>query len=187
MRNVPLRYQDASIDDVPQEIRDKISAIRETRRGLYIHGPVGTGKTHIAYAIAKEVFKTVRKNTDGVAVSQSVELGTFVNASELFAEMRRDMDKDWTNKTEPLEKLMETRKIIIIDDIGAEKPSEWVSEQFYLLLNHRYNEILPTIFTSNLSLPQLEERLGDRTVSRIVGMCDVVKLGGEDRRMPKKV
>lgn len=185
MRNVPLRYKDASMNDVSKDIQEKIATMKETRRGIYIHGPVGTGKTHVAYAIAKEIFKTVQKDEEGDVLAEGVSLGTFVNASELFAEMRRDMDKDFANKTEPLQALMETRRVIIIDDIGAEKPSEWVSEQFYLLLNHRYNEVLPVIFTSNLSPAQLEERLGDRTVSRIVGMCDIVKLSGVDRRIPK--
>lgn len=180
MNNIPLRFKSAKYNDVPESIRNLFDKVQETRRGVYIHGAVGTGKTHIAYAIHKHFSSPVsvgENNENEIMVPK----GIFVNASELFAEMKRDIDRK--DKQEPMTRLLETRKLIFIDDIGAEKLSEWVAAEFYLLLNHRYNEMLPTVFTSNLTLSGLAERLGDRTVSRIAGMCDVVKLEGADRRL----
>ena len=94
-----------------------------------------------------------------------------------------DFDRPWNMKLKEEEKIMDFKGLLFIDDIGAEKMTEWVAETFYLILNYRYNEMLPTIFTSNLSPSELAERIGDRIVSRIIGSSDVIKLDGEDRRL----
>jgi len=175
---IPKRYESASISDVPENVKEHFGKIKETRRGIYIHGSVGTGKTHIAYALLSACKKDISAGGEVVGTESSA---TFINASEFFAEMKRDFDRK--EKTYPMENLMQSRKLLFIDDIGAEKLSEWVISEFYLLLNHRYNEMLPTIFTSNLSLDELSEKFGERITSRIAGMCDVVELSGVDRRI----
>ena len=68
---------------------------------------------------------------------------------------------------------------------GSEKITEWVLETFYLLINKKYNERIPLVITSNFKLMNLATQLNDRIVSRIVEMCDVVELTGEDRRLIK--
>ena len=173
----PPRYKDAKYDDVHENVKACFDKIRETRRGIYIHGSVGTGKTHIAYSLHNYYTKE-RKVGDEV---HKIHRGIFINASELFSEMKKDFDRK--DKEHPMEELVQSRKLLFIDDIGAEKLSEWVISEFYLLLNHRYNEMLPTIFTSNLSPDELSERLGERITSRIIGMCDVVRLEGSDKRL----
>lgn len=178
-----MRFRGASYEEVPEKIRILFEKIRKTRRGIYIHGSVGIGKTYIAYALHKQFTRKFLSGGEEITEYS----GVFVNASELFADMKRDFDRPFTEKKEPMARLLESRKLLFIDDIGAEKLSEWVAAEFYLLLNHRYNEMLPTIFTSNLTLTELAERLGDRTVSRIAGMCDVVKLDGDDRRLTEEV
>jgi len=170
----PARYIDAKYEDVPQVIRDLFEKVKDTRRGMYIHGPVGSGKTHIAYALANHAITDMRLfNT------------RFWNVTQLLHTLRADFDKPWTEKARIDEDLLEDRGLLFLDDIGSEKMSDWVAETFYLILNWRYNENLPTIFTSNLPIAELAERVGDRTASRIVEMCDVVELGGEDRRLTK--
>lgn len=72
--------------------------------------------------------------------------------------------------------------IVILDDIGAEKPSEWVEEQLYALIDLRYRKQRSTFFTTNCTLKQLEGQIGSRSVSRIMEMCEGVRVGGEDWR-----
>lgn len=88
-------------------------------------------------------------------------------------------------------------EVLVLDDLGAERTTEWVSEQIFNIVNHRLNKGLQTIITSNYSPEQLILRLspknrngeveddeqGYRIVSRIKDMCYVVNLTGEDRRM----
>lgn len=72
--------------------------------------------------------------------------------------------------------------IVILDDIGAEKPSEWVQEQLYALIDLRYRMQRSTFFTTNCTLKQLESQIGSRIVSRIFEMCEGVKVSGTDWR-----
>lgn len=167
---IPEKYKDSKYEDVPQEIRDRFEKIRETRRGLYIHGPVGTGKTHIAYALNKHWDEKGGKVI-------------FWNTTKLLRSIKNDFDKKFYDKDREEEKIMSSRALLFLDDMGAEKITEFAAETFYLIVNHRYQEKVPVIFTSNLPIADLADRIGDRTASRIVEMCDVVELIGEDRRM----
>ena len=62
----------------------------------------------------------------------------------------------------------------------------WVGETFYSIINTRYERMLPTFFSSNLSLPELAEKMGDRIASRIAEMCQIIKLSGKDLRICQK-
>ena len=172
---IPLRYVDVSEKDIPEKIKKIVLNLKKDRRGLYIHGSVGTGKTHLIYAIAqmvreKEIVGKVR----------------VYNSSDMLRQMRDAFNKsDPYDNADLFKELLEFRGLLIIDDIGAEKLSDWVLETFYLLVNKRYEEVMPTIFTSNLPLKDLAEKIGDRTVSRIVESCDIFEIKGEDKRIKK--
>lgn len=169
---VPLRYADATFADVPKNIKNAFEKLPDTRKGMYLHGGVGTGKTHIAYALMKE--------------ARSREISTrFYNTGELLREIKQDFNRPWGEKSHIDEAIMEYRGLLILDDIGAEKISDWVAETFYIIVNERYNEKLPTIFTSNLNISELSGHVGDRITSRIIEMCDVFELTGSDRRLQK--
>jgi len=168
---IPPRYEKTSWQDVPKKIQASVEQIRETRKGIYLHGESGTGKTHIAYAIAKYVEE---------AMHIKVKI---YNSPNLFASIRDAMDGEYRGF---MRDLLEYKGLLIIDDVGAEKPTEWVFEQFYRIINHRYEQKLPIIFTSNLSLESLAEKLDGRIPSRIVEMCEVIELGGADRRLTGK-
>lgn len=171
MRSIPKRYESVKYEDAPEKIRAAFDKIRETRRGLYIFGPVGTGKTHIAYALKKKWDETSRYSAD------------FWNTSELMQEIKDDFDRDNYSKTHRFDKIMEEKEPLFLDDIGSEKLTDWVLERFYLIINRKYNDMLPVIFTSNYSIEDLAARVGDRIASRIVEMCDIIKIDGEDRRL----
>lgn len=170
---IPERYKDAKYEDVPKEIRERFEKIHETRKGMYVHGSVGSGKTHISYSL--------KKFWDSKASKGAI----FWNTAELMREIKMDFDRPAIDKTRAEEKIMRFTGLLFIDDIGSEKMTDFVAETFYMIINHRYEKRLPIIFTSNLPIGDLAERIGDRTTSRIVEMCDVIELSGSDRRMEK--
>jgi DNA replication protein DnaC len=77
---------------------------------------------------------------------------------------------------------LRTVPLAIFDDIGAERPSEWVRERLLTLLGHRYDNELTTIATSNMTLAELREPLGARIASRIEGMTAPIHFVTTDRR-----
>lgn len=171
----PKRYEHVQYNDVPDSIRSVFDKIKETRRGLFIHGGVGTGKTHIAYALKNKFDETANNKAH------------FWNTTELLRELKEDFDRPYGEKKNILEQLMTSKTLIFLDDIGAEKISDWVQETFYLLINKKYNNCLPIVFTSNYTLAELNERVGERIVSRILEMCDRFKVDGVDRRFDKVI
>lgn len=173
---IPSRYAGVEWKDVPKKVQDHVLKMKEHRRGLYIHGSVGSGKTHLMYAIAK-----------GIEEKEIVKIGVRAySCTDLLRQIREDFNqKDAYSKEHVFESVLEYRGLLMIDDIGSEKLSEWVLETFYAIVNKRYEEVLPTIFTSNLEIHELAERIGDRTVSRIVESCDGFEVTGEDRRLKK--
>lgn len=166
----PERYKSATYADVPQNIKALFEKMKETRRGLYIHGGVGTGKTHVSYALLNSMDSLKLKSW-------------FKNIPELLREIRLDLGRANQDKTFVEEKLMDFGGLLFLDDIGSERMTEWVEETFYLIINKRYEKMLPIIFTSNLSIKDLSVKVGDRIASRIVEMCDIVELTGNDRRL----
>jgi DNA replication protein DnaC len=177
---IPLRYEGAKYEEIPQEIRDKFEQMGKSKKGLYIHGPVGTGKTYIIYALAKKREERRQKNYDNGISDPSCWV---YNSTEFLRDIKEDFDKRQEDKINVYEKMLSYDGLLILDDLGAEKMTEWVSETFYLIINDRYENLKQTIITSNFSIKDQAERIGDRTVSRIVEMCDVIELVGEDRRL----
>lgn len=73
--------------------------------------------------------------------------------------------------------------MLIVDDLGSERPTDWTSERLYALVNRRWMEEAPTVFTSNLAPDPLQDAIGERTFSRIVGSGAVtLSLTGKDQR-----
>lgn len=171
----PKRYTNAKWEDIPTTIQDAFEAMRGGGKGIYIHGAVGTGKTHICWAIKHHYDKP-----------EAYRYLRFWNVVDLMHEIRSDFDRMPHDKHRPEEDLTdpdERNKILILDDIGAEKANEFVAETLYRIINFRYNNMLPTIFTSNLPVGDLADKIGERSASRIVEMCDIIELSGGDRRI----
>ena len=169
--NKPKMYEEAGYADVPNGIKWFFEKIKDTRRGIYVHGAVGSGKTHVAWALAQEW------------VDKGGRPPLFWNVSELIRSIKRDFGKHAYDRDREEEYIMQHRGMLFLDDLGAEMATDFVQDTLYLIINRRYEEKLPTIITSNLDLGELSDRVGDRIASRIAGMCDVVELEGGDRRL----
>jgi DNA replication protein DnaC len=151
---------------------DDMGANLEAGRGLWLMGDTGTGKTTLAMLVSKAALED----------SRSVAI---YSLPKLLARIRRTYDAEpgGDSYLSFFERLTSV-DLLHIDDLGAEKRSDWVLEQLYALVNERYEAQRSMLVTTNLDQQQLEEQIGPRTVSRLVEICgDPLPLFGPDRRV----
>jgi DNA replication protein DnaC len=187
---IPPRYRGVSFDrppvsDMARDLQTK-AAVAEVRkfvdeldvrlqegRGLWLFGDTGTGKTTLAMLISQAAL----------AAGKTVAI---YSLPKLLARIRRTYDAEPGGESylSFFERLTSV-DLLHIDDLGAEKRSDWVLEQLYALVNERYEAQLSVLITTNLDHQELEEQIGSRTVSRLTQICDEVDVFGEDRRYGK--
>lgn len=149
-------------------------------RSLYITGDCGVGKTYTAVSIMRGFAKNL---SCGNFVTPFGNLPIFVNVPELLMKIRTCFNSDSkTTEEAMLWKYFDT-KLLVLDDLGAEKTSEWALQSLYVIINKRGSEKRQTIITSNLTLNEINDKLSDRIASRIRGMCNIVVMKGKDRRL----
>ncbi|MEV6524953.1 ATP-binding protein [Longispora sp. NPDC051575] len=136
-------------------------------RSLLLLGVTGAGKTHAAFGALRAAV------TQPVAVRWEA-----TTAADLYADLRPRSGTD----SEAILERYRRADLLLLDDLGAARPTEWVEEMTYRLLNDRYAEQRPVIITTNLPLVDFKARLGDRITSRLAEMCTRVVLTGPDRR-----
>ena len=139
-------------------------------RGLWLEGDVGTGKTTLAMLVSKRAIEA----------GHSVAI---YSLPRLLARIRRTYDGA-TGELSYLQffERLTSVDLLHLDDLGAEKRSDWVLEQLYAIVDERYATNRSIIVTTNLDETALEEQIGKRTVSRLVEMCEKLPVFGEDHR-----
>ena len=145
-------------------------------RGLLFHGDIGVGKTHLAIALMKEVIR--RKGARAV----------FYETRDLL-KLVRDTYNNQVESTElDVLRPVLAAELLVLDDLGGEKKSPWVEETLGLVVNTRYSERRTTVFTTNLMDVDNTEpnsiafQLGLRIRSRLLEMCEWVKIDSHDTR-----
>ncbi len=129
---------------------------------LMLWGEPGNGKTHLASAIVNELSKK-----GYIVVFQSVP--------ELLQRIRSTFNSEnKENETQIMRALLEC-DLLILDDIGAEKTTEWVEEKLFNIIDGRYRKELPTLYTSNLEPKELKNQVGKRSYDRMVETSLTVK------------
>lgn len=140
-------------------------------QGLLLSGSVGTGKTHLAAATAMYLMGHGIETTYGTAT-----------------QMLSDIKAGWSSDDNQILRRLSMVSLLVIDDLGKEYSKKtdgwsWAQEQFFQVINARYERYLPMIITTNHDMQQLSKVMGDAIVSRLVECCKGVRCVGDDYRM----
>ncbi len=186
--NVPERYRDCSFKDFHHLNNPSLKSARRlaeefadaypyVETGLLFLGPSGTGKTHLAIAILNEVTRAKGRP------------GLYADFSDLLLKIQSTFKTDATESKEDVLTPFAEVELLVLDELGATKPSDFARDMLYALLNTRYNRRRITIATSNYldelgkgEREKLEDRIGYRLRSRLHEMCRTVHLTGADYR-----
>jgi DNA replication protein DnaC len=199
---IPVDYRDAVVEhpDVAAWVRTITEAAVEPNAGglnphfgaagrrriahgpsLLLWGSTGAGKTHQAYGAIRALTAA------GCGVSWQA-----TTAADLYADMRPQSGVDPEHMLRRIVRV----PLLLLDDLGAAKGSQWTEEITFRLVNWRCQNRLPTIFTTNLPpvrelaseprQPVLRDVIGDRVLSRLSGMCAPVHFSGPDRRFQRR-
>lgn len=174
---VPYRYRDAVAEhpDI-QAWADRAAANLRDAGFLVLSGPIGTGKTHQAYGALRRIAESGPRRFEMIATT----------APDLYGLLRPGgSEKSSEHELKRLSRI----PLLLLDDLGTEKLSEFTEETTTRIVNHRYNESLPLLITTNLPVragadpgQDLVTRLGDRLASRLAQTATVVHLDGPDLR-----
>lgn len=204
---IPARYRDCTLDafdpSYPRADSSLAGALRTARKfvetypvdtagkGLIFVGAAGLGKTHLAVGVLQRL------------VRERGARGLFCDYRELLKNIQNSYNSQVNTTELELLKPVFAAEVLVLDDLGAQKPNEWVWDTVALILNTRYNDRLTTIITTNYpdlpagggSLtdaeraarePTLGDRIGDRMRSRLAEMCMRVEMKGQDFRQTVK-
>lgn len=183
---IPKRYLDCSFTNYHTFTKSQEMALKyaytltqkypDVKKGLLFMGGVGTGKTHLAAAILKGLTER------GFSC-------LFYEFGSLLKEIQASYNPaTQTSELQVLEPVFEA-EILVLDELGVSKTTEWVRDTMYYIINKRYNDEKITIFTTNYmdernddAEETLEDRIGTRLRSRLYEMCETIKIEGPDYR-----
>lgn len=164
---IPPRWSGWSMDKLPKGFR--VAANQWLTDGfpnsanLILSGPTGSGKTSMAYAIGKEIYLLGNK----VKIWQS---------AELFDEMRG------TDQSREVLESVKNADVLILDDLGSERKTDWVEERLFLIIDYRWQWKLPVIVTTNLTAEQMPDKISERVISRLMDSSTFLVVDGKDYR-----
>jgi DNA replication protein DnaC len=200
--HVPERYKDCTLDAYEiyhgsdRSLKEGLQAARKFveaypvdtgGKGLLFIGSIGVGKTHLAVGVLQRLVRE-----KGVK-------GLFCDYRELLKNIQNSYNPQVNTTELELLKPVFAAEVLVLDDLGAQKPNEWVWDTVALILNTRYNDKLSTIITTNYPDMAagsgaksdaeraareitLGDRIGDRMLSRLAEMCIRVEMSGKDFR-----
>jgi len=181
---IPKRYRDVAFErwpvteihrpavDVARRFALDIERHLDAGDGLWLMGPVGTGKTTLAMLVSKAALEAGR----------SVAIYSLPRLLNDIREIHRT-DKSHVDLLDRLTAV----DLLHIDDVGAERTTDWVLEELYSIVNARYEDQRSIVITTNLYPTDLSGQIGERIVSRLTEMCgDGVEVPGEDSRIERR-
>jgi DNA replication protein DnaC len=187
--NIPLRFIGVELksyypEDNKSQAKAKkvaeefIATYPALNNGLLFHGSTGVGKTRLLCCIGNQLIK--EKGSEII----------YIDWNDLAREMKSGEDaasRDYANISQLIQRLARV-ELLLFDELGASRPSPWVEDNIYFLINRRYNDNRITLFASNYfdkkidSQETLSERIGIRIRSRLFEMARSVEIMGVDYR-----
>ena len=175
------RYIDCSFDNFKatcETLKGAIKALSEIDQQFLgsvflISKTSGTGKTHLAIAVLRKL------------ILSGIRDSVFVSSPSLFLEIKNSFDSATAHESEIIEKYCSV-PFLVVDDIGVERVSDWAKQIWYIIIDRRYSDMKPTIYTSNLSLGEIAEFYGDRIASRLSAGI-VLTIDAKDYRLANRV
>jgi len=166
---VPPRWKNWTIDQLPPQFQkvgnEWISSGFTEAKNLILFGRTGSGKTSMAYALGRELY----------LLGYKVKV---YHTAEMFDEMRR------VENSEEVMKRVKEADLLILDDLGSERRTEWVEERLFLIIDYRWQWELPSIITTNYTPAEFSSNLSKRVVSRLFDNTVQVPIEGKDYRAP---
>jgi DNA replication protein DnaC len=200
---IPKRYQHCSLDSYETSFRGADASMRQAHmtarkfveaypvetdgKGLLVTGSIGVGKTHLAVGILLAL------------VEEKSAQALFYDYRELLKQIQHSYNPQVNSTELDILKPVFEAEVLVLDELGAQKPTDWVWDTVALILNTRYNDKRTTIITTNypdappagvgVSAAQrvsreesLGDRIGERMRSRLAEMCVRVEMTGADFR-----
>lgn len=165
---LPARYRGARLSDFsPQLIELVVSWLADPGDGMFFYGATGTGKTYMAAAIFRQQMESRKKVK-------------FARMADFYLKVR-DAYRDSDLSEDAVISEFSGSRLLIMDDLGAGSLSDHERRLALELVDRRLNAELPTIVTSNWSLPEISSKMDERLASRL-GSYKQIKFSGEDRR-----
>jgi len=174
---VQLAFRKCGLDNFEvrtPEHRRAVDAVKawaaDNSLGLYLYGPPGSGKTHLAVAALLDRLASRRR-------------GLYVSVHELILEARESFRGQGNRSLSAiLDECTETG-VLLLDDLGVEKTTEFAREMFLTLVDRAYAQRRPqVIITSNIDLAAVGRKLDQRVSDRLIELCMIVKVGGVSHR-----
>jgi DNA replication protein DnaC len=170
-------YDNPSLEEAVRCARALVKQFPVVSKGLFFLGPPGVGKTHLAVAILNQIVHEKRAHA------------LFYDTRDLLRVIRETYDPVARQSERDVLRPVMDAELLVLDDLGAERTTDWVDEMLNLIVNTRYNERRLTLFTSNYrdsddltDMESLQIRIGLRMYSRLREMCDFLDLDGADYR-----
>ncbi|MGI6679755.1 MAG: ATP-binding protein [Dehalobacterium sp.] len=132
-------------------------------RGIMLAGAVGSGKTFLAGAVANALLEHDKQVL-------------FLVVPDFLDDLRGTYQKQGEFSEADLMNAARQAEILILDDLGAHNYSEWTQNKIFSLINYRMNHGLPCVITTNLTIDEMNEVIGERTVSRIIEICKIYRM-----------